>query len=370
MVVMKWGITSECSLSCKHCYNADIRNANSTHSVVELNEAIVEKVVKEFSENYVSCVHFLGGEPFMSNMLVTALAMCFKYSIKTEINTNGVLITPSMLDALFAYEVDAIIFSIDGYSAYSNDAIRGKGTYFQARCALDNLFRGKKDLQSNIRVCVNSVIGKAALQNPNELFDFLLDYPDLHSVSISVPDIVGNARNHYNLWPSHEEFFEYILQLMEGLEGFKGNTLVSFGVPPLVRRLIDQRFNTKLYRRTYEYCMGSSRVMYLDSDGIIYPCNLPPGINWFKDVFGYQYLRKNCSILSRSFQDIYSSPEYLEFFQYVRSRDLTVRKRLIEGICIDCSESPWCQIACPMETNTNPLKQLCELALNTIGGST
>jgi len=209
MVVMKWGIASECSLSCKHCYNADIRNANSTHSVVKLSEAIVEKIVKEFSENYVSCVHFLGGEPFMSNMLVTALAMCFKCSIKTQINTNGVLITPSMLDALFAYEVDSIIFSIDGYSAYSNDAIRGNGTYLQARRALDNLFRRKKDLRSNIRVCVNSVIGKVALQTPNELFAFLSDYPDLHSVSISVPDIVGNARNQlHDFWPSHEEFLE------------------------------------------------------------------------------------------------------------------------------------------------------------------
>jgi sulfatase maturation enzyme AslB (radical SAM superfamily) len=122
-----------CNLTCHHCFircsPTNNRFGNLTLEEVKLH--LVESVALGVKEYY-----FTGGEPFLNRELVPMLIETLRYGPATVL-TNGTVLKAEWLHELreadrrsdFSLEFRV---SIDGFSAETNDAIRGEGTFARA----------------------------------------------------------------------------------------------------------------------------------------------------------------------------------------------------------------------------------------------
>ena len=110
--------------------------------------------------------------------------------------------------------------------------------------------------------------------------------------------------------------------------------------------------------------MGASKVYTLDANGILYPCNLSHGIEWFIQTHGFDFLMENCNIKKSKFNEIYTHNVYLQFYQHVRHHDLNIRNNIQGSICESCEVNEYCQIVCPLEKRINPVNPICGIAIS------
>ncbi|SHH25225.1 Radical SAM superfamily enzyme, MoaA/NifB/PqqE/SkfB family [Caloranaerobacter azorensis DSM 13643] len=355
-MIIKWALTNKCNLNCKHCYNADLRKSNDDITLYD-----AKKAIDDMKDNNVTNIQFLGGEPLLYSNITDIIKKCTDNGITSWINTNGTLIDNGYAKSLVEAGVRTFIFSIDGPNKSINDEIRGEGSFNKAIKGLEAILRNKKE---NMLVTINTIVSKKAVLKIDDMIDFISYYNKIDGITISLPDMVGNASNQdKKLWSDYETYYNSLTIFAQKLVKIKSKINVDIGAPPLVKWYFDKKYDTNFFKSTKEYCMGGSSVFFLDADGILYPCNLPSGIKYFRKINTYKELLKNCNIKYKRFQDIFTRNEYLKFFQYVRSRDLTARERFSNFICNECPFAKYnlCGISCPLETKRYPHSALCEL---------
>ena len=118
-------ILTKCNLACTHCYiNPDQHGSNTLD--IKTIRAWLDLFSKKAAQTNVI---FLGGEPTLHPDLSLAVQAAKKKGFKSiTIDTNGYLFH-NILDKISCTDVDFISFSLDGATAETNDAIRGKGSY-------------------------------------------------------------------------------------------------------------------------------------------------------------------------------------------------------------------------------------------------
>ncbi|MDZ7344872.1 MAG: radical SAM protein, partial [candidate division KSB1 bacterium] len=87
--------------------------------------------------------YFTGGEPFMNRDLLDILADALALG-PTTVLSNGILISPKVAKRLGALADGSIYslelrISLDGFTAFTNDAIRGEGSFRKALVGVKNL---------------------------------------------------------------------------------------------------------------------------------------------------------------------------------------------------------------------------------------
>jgi len=122
-----------CNLTCHHCF-ISCSPRNHTFEFLSVNEvrehllASLRWGVKEY--------YFTGGEPFLNPGLVPMLEETLRYGPATVL-TNATVLKQEWLERLRAaqdssrYSLEFRV-SIDGFSAETNDPIRGEGTFDRA----------------------------------------------------------------------------------------------------------------------------------------------------------------------------------------------------------------------------------------------
>jgi MoaA/NifB/PqqE/SkfB family radical SAM enzyme len=122
-----------CNLECTHCF---ISCSPRNHAFGFLDLAMVHRVLEESVPLGVKEYYFTGGEPFLNSDMVAILELTLRYGPATVL-TNGTLFKEEGLAALRRAE-DASLYSlefrvsIDGFTAETNDAIRGTGSLARA----------------------------------------------------------------------------------------------------------------------------------------------------------------------------------------------------------------------------------------------
>lgn len=119
-----------CNLSCTHCF---VPSGPGITRHAMLSRAEVAARVAEGLALGVKDVYFTGGEPFLNPEFDATLADTIALSPVTVL-TNGTLFTARRVQALAALARESrfsleLRVSLDGDSAESHDAIRGKGSY-------------------------------------------------------------------------------------------------------------------------------------------------------------------------------------------------------------------------------------------------
>ncbi|MCP4200423.1 MAG: radical SAM protein [bacterium] len=131
-----------CNLACTHCFVSS-SPTNHTHEALSLAEIV--PYLEEGSALGVKEYYFTGGEPFLNPEMEQILEKTLEYGPATVL-TNGLLLNPDRCRKLARmardcrYSLDFRV-SLDGYSAATNDPIRGAGTFERILAGISNLFK-------------------------------------------------------------------------------------------------------------------------------------------------------------------------------------------------------------------------------------
>ncbi|SHN88901.1 uncharacterized protein SAMN05660350_04892, partial [Geodermatophilus obscurus] len=192
--------TSLCNLNCTYCYVPGRRVA--TRMTFEALEAVCKKVLE--SELVKDEIEFLwhAGEPLLAGIEFYERALNFMATynkrglrIRNNIQTNGTLLDSRWANFLATHGFSVGV-SIDGPSfLHDMQRVRWSGTGSHAAT-----LRGVQELRRHgIRPGALCVLTRAALQSPEELFDFFLDN-DFSAVAFNVEE-VENANRTTSLHP-------------------------------------------------------------------------------------------------------------------------------------------------------------------------
>ena len=129
-----------CNLTCHHCF-ISCSPKNDSFGFLTLPE--VKRHLREASAMGVEEYYFTGGEPFLNRDLVPILIETLRYGPATVL-TNGTVLKDEWLAELRAAEEQGehplnFRVSIDGFSAETNDPIRGEGTFVRAMAGVRQL---------------------------------------------------------------------------------------------------------------------------------------------------------------------------------------------------------------------------------------
>lgn len=129
-----------CNLWCTHCF---ISCSPKNHTFEFMNAREVGKYLEASAFYGVKEYYFTGGEPFMNRDMLTILERTLQFGPATVL-TNGILIPPKIA-ARLRQLAEASIYtleirvSVDGFNEFTNDAIRGEGSFRRALEGVKNL---------------------------------------------------------------------------------------------------------------------------------------------------------------------------------------------------------------------------------------
>jgi molybdenum cofactor biosynthesis enzyme MoaA len=131
-----------CNLACTHCFIScsPHNHAFGFLTLIQVEAALAESVVLGVQEYY-----FTGGEPVLNRDMPAMLASALQYGPATVL-TNGTVLRDEWLAELAKAEAASLYtlefrVSIDGYSAETNDPVRGPGTFERAMHGIEQLLR-------------------------------------------------------------------------------------------------------------------------------------------------------------------------------------------------------------------------------------
>lgn len=140
-------VIDRCFLPCRHC---DIwKNSDK-----ELSTAFWLDAIERLSQWCAPAgMNFVGGEPLMRGDLEQLIRHATDLGFDTSFNTNAWLVTPSRAKSIAESGVGLVYISLDGFSADTVDASRGKEGSF------DSALKAVELLQANdVAVAVASVL--------------------------------------------------------------------------------------------------------------------------------------------------------------------------------------------------------------------
>ena len=131
---------TRCNLRCHHCF-ISCSPTNDSFGFLTLEQ--VRRHLRESVTLGVKEYYFTGGEPFLHPDLVAMLEETLQYGPATVL-TNATVFRDEWLSRLAVAEQASLYslefrVSIDGFSAETNDPIRGEGTFDRAMSGLEKL---------------------------------------------------------------------------------------------------------------------------------------------------------------------------------------------------------------------------------------
>jgi len=119
-----WNITKLCNLHCKHCYESARVPAPD-----EFTTEQALKAVDDMAEAGVAYIAISGGEPLMRPDFFKLAERIKKNDMAFSIATNATLLTPEIIKKLKDNNCLYIQISLDGATAKTHDAFRGRNVF-------------------------------------------------------------------------------------------------------------------------------------------------------------------------------------------------------------------------------------------------
>jgi uncharacterized Fe-S cluster-containing radical SAM superfamily protein len=129
-----------CNLWCTHCF---ISCSPKNHAFEFLSRAQVKGYLDESVKYGVKEYYFTGGEPFMNRDMLAILIDTLEFG-PASVLSNGILISAKVAKQLRQIADDSIYslelrISLDGFTEFTNDTIRGEGSFRKALVGVKNL---------------------------------------------------------------------------------------------------------------------------------------------------------------------------------------------------------------------------------------
>jgi mycofactocin radical SAM maturase len=133
-ICLTWEITYACNLRCVHCLSSSGRRAPD-----ELTTAEAMRLIDDWAEMRIFYINVGGGEPMVRPDFFALMEHAVDRGVGVKFSTNGSRIDASAARWVASTDYLDVQISLDGVDAVVNDAIRGDGSYANARHAMDLL---------------------------------------------------------------------------------------------------------------------------------------------------------------------------------------------------------------------------------------
>jgi mycofactocin radical SAM maturase len=133
-ICLTWEITYACNLRCVHCLSSSGRRAPD-----ELTTAEATRLIDDWAEMRVFYINVGGGEPMVRPDFFALMEHAVGRGVGVKFSTNGSRIDAAAARWVASTDYLDVQISLDGVDAEVNDAIRGDGSYANARNAMDLL---------------------------------------------------------------------------------------------------------------------------------------------------------------------------------------------------------------------------------------
>jgi mycofactocin biosynthetic radical S-adenosylmethionine protein MftC len=246
-VNLTWEVTLRCNLSCRHCLSGA---GQAMAGELSTEECI--RVLDELASLKVFQINIGGGEPFLRPDMFDILHYAESLDIVSCVSTNGTLMDSETCTRLGEIEGLYLQVSLDGADETTNDRIRGKGAYKNARRAIGELSR------HGIPFSINTVLTRLSFPQIDTLKAMAHDVGANLRVSRFRPS--GRARDTRNeLAPTKDQLESFARWLQQDSRVLTGDSFFSLT-------------SEKRRRMGMDMCGAAKMTCCLSPDGSLYPC--------------------------------------------------------------------------------------------------
>jgi radical SAM protein with 4Fe4S-binding SPASM domain len=306
-------LTNRCNLNCKYCFNHRALQLPPLDLDIDLIEKALDSKQTEFVNNW-----FLsGGEPFLYPHLSEALKLFRDRGIAPKIATNGIKLTPKMLDTLVEFGVPSVQFSLETLKSDLHTSLNGSQPQDHTTI-LSNLAYA---VNSPLRVVVSSVLTEANKREIEEIIAFCFQSGvDSYTLYPNVPSEDLNR----NLIVPFPEILEVIDELFSAYMSLSSTKVIDITVPCFSESPVYTKWKDTLDLRLH-YCAAAQFALKITCDGRVSACICQDG-----DPFIIGDLRKD------GLDDIWISERAREFrslYEKIPECSLCARKEICRGGC-------------------------------------
>lgn len=250
-------LTDYCNLNCPFCLNGSSKANNSFISFDDF-KYIIDQI-----KGNVSVVQLSGGEPLTNPSFMSMVDYLINEGVPFHINTNGILVTESLLDKIINYPKASIQFSLDGASEYTDDSIRCKGHYKKIVHLMQYL-SASHFKRGDIKMVINRINRHEVKDN----FALALQYGFLPTYSFLVRS--GRADDNWDtLYLDDREKYEVRNMIWELLDS-NVDYFKEFQMPSVLHYLRNMNIS---YVGECQFNLEHFRFNpYIRTNGDVYPC--------------------------------------------------------------------------------------------------
>jgi radical SAM protein with 4Fe4S-binding SPASM domain len=306
-----WNITERCNLRCNHCY----RDSSLFNGESELSDEKCIQLIDQIKAIDAHMVLLTGGEPLLRKNVFDIVRRCKESGLRVGISTNGTVIDEDVAWKIKISGADYVGISIDGREEF-NDEFRGfKGASSLSWTAIERL--NNLGVKTGVRFTITD-------ENKNDLL-YMLDKALKSGVKrFCLYHLVysGRGKDVVDIGPHAkrdimETFFNKARELSSIYEDFEVLTTDNHADGIYLSKMFADDEAVLRCIKAQGGCSAGNRVVYLDSDGNVYPC---------------QFLRDEPlgNVCKRRLSDIWSDKGN-EFLNMIRDKE-----RFLTGRCGAC----------------------------------
>jgi radical SAM protein with 4Fe4S-binding SPASM domain len=333
---IRWDLTLNCNLACRHCQVGDRLSHNGNHPPLR----DVLRIIKALNPSKVSHVGLLGGEPLTYPYIYLVIEHLMEQGLPITISTNGLLIDNRLIDILRESFNWSVIVSLDGPDRATHEIIRGRGTFEPTveKIRLITKSLGGRGVEIGLACTLTAV-------NIKRMKDMLLFARELNVDSLQLAPITdsGNARRHFNLLAvKDQDLIDATLDLLHttALDDVERPQLILDFMNNPMKELLRKQLGIH-FSPSVSGCTGATSSAAIDSHGRLWPC---PTLSYTADNKILQYFGfDDNSLLTNDFAEIWQSAGFRKL------RELNSRKLHISRAvpCRDCCYNSLCT-PCPL----------------------
>lgn len=196
-------INWKCNAKCAMCGVSKYFLKESNNKRKELNFQEITRLLFQLKDMGCSSVTLSGGEPTLRKDLVSIVSYASKIcKLNVSLNTNGFLMTETLLEQLISAGINSITFSLDSPLEDIHDHIRGlRGSYRRITEAIDYINAAAKiDPKRKVFIFVNCVVLKDNIYSLKEFSGFY-ERHKFHHLNISPASI----NTPWDIWTAEKE---------------------------------------------------------------------------------------------------------------------------------------------------------------------
>jgi len=305
--VIGWEITSQCNLTCPHCFSAAAKRPHD-----EMGTEECKRVIEAMARIGVGMIGWTGGEPLLRQDLEELIAYAKQLGIRSSITTNGVLLDEKRAVSLKQAGNRVLQISLDGSTPEINNRMRRASDEEYAK--IIEAIRICHRL--GIRLFLATLIGQENLDDAPEMVK-LARREGLDTIRFCGYTPVGRGKR--KDVKERLDFDRRLSDLLAFIENSqKDNTIMS---------MYDPGFGPTPPGFSFHKCVAGKETFYLKGNGDVYPCTSLLHRNFVFD-----------NIRRRPLEEIWNDPGIEKMADFPREE--------IHGPCRECDNFTNCHGAC------------------------